>query len=78
MYGEINNFVDDEGMSIYNNLDTLNYWYGATVNYLFNNNFHIYLVFRNEGLINQYTNNSVVIENPYKANSLLMGVQFSL
>jgi len=77
LYGENNNFVDDEGMTIYNNLDALNYWYGASINYLFNNTLQLYIILRNDGLINQYTIDEVIIDNPYISKSIFMGMQFN-
>lgn len=77
LYGENNNFVDDEGMTIYNNLDALNYWYGASINYLFNNTLQLYIILRNDGLINQYTRDDVIIDNPYVSKSIFTGMQFN-
>ncbi|MDG1729685.1 MAG: hypothetical protein P8K68_09240 [Algibacter sp.] len=77
LLGEINNFVDDAGMSIYNNLDALDYWYGASVNYLINNHLQLYLILRNDALINQYTQDDIIFNNPYNTRSIFMGMQFN-
>jgi hypothetical protein len=77
MYGEILNFVDDDGMAIYNNLDVLNYWYGASANYYFSNKVQLYVILRNDGLINQYTQDNIIIDNPYNTRSILIGMQFN-
>jgi hypothetical protein len=77
MYGEIFNFVDDDGMTIYNNLDALYYWYGASANYYFNNKCQLYLILRNDRLINQYTQDEILIDNPYNTKSIFMGMQFN-
>ncbi|WP_338356633.1 tetratricopeptide repeat protein [Yeosuana marina] len=77
LYGKIFNFVDDEGMTMYNNLDALNYWYGASANYYFSNKVQFYVILKNEGLINQYTQDEIIIDNPYNSRSILMGMQFN-
>ncbi|NQU35776.1 MAG: tetratricopeptide repeat protein [Bacteroidetes bacterium] len=77
LYGEIYSFVDNGGLSIYNNLDALNYWYGLNANYSINKTMKIYLVLRNDGMINHYTQDGVVNDKSYGVKSILAGMLFN-
>lgn len=77
LYGKIYNYVDDNGLSIYNNLDAIEYWYGVSANYYFNNTAQMYLSYRNDRQTNNYTDNSIDKEISYNVNSVLMGLRFS-
>ncbi len=77
LYGKIYNYVDDNGLSIYNNLDAIEYWYGMSANYYFNKTTQIHLNYRNDRQTNNYTDNNIDNEISYNVNSILIGLRFS-
>jgi len=77
LYGTVYNYIDDNGMSIYNNLDAIEYWYGFSAKYNFSNTTNIYLSYRNDRQTNVYTENSIEKNIGYNVNSLLVGLRFS-
>ena len=77
LYGKVYNFVDNNGMSIYNNLDAIDYWYGLSMNYYFNTTTQMYLSYRNDGQTNNYTHNNLDSEISYNVNSILVGLKFN-
>lgn len=77
LYGKIYNYVDNNGLSIYNNLDAIEYWYGISANYYFNKSTQMYLSYRNDRQTNNYTDNNIDNEISYNVNSLLIGLRFS-
>ena len=77
LYGKVYNYVDNNGMSIYNNLDSIDYWYGLSMNYHFNTTTQMYLSYRNDGQTNNYTDNNIDKEIKYNVNSILIGLRFN-
>ena len=77
LYGTIYNYVDDNGLSIYNNLDAIEYWYGLSANYIFNKSSSMYLIYRNDKQTNNYTDNSIEKSVDYNVNSILIGLKFN-
>ena len=77
LYGSVSNFIDNEGLTIYNSLDAIDYWYGASANYTFNNKSQLYIHLRNDGQTNEYSNNTVTEEIKYNVKSILVGYRFN-
>lgn len=77
LYGKIYNYVDDNGTSIYNNLDALEYWYGINANYYFNKTTQVNLTYRNDRQTNNYTDNNIDNQISYNVNSIFLGLRFS-
>lgn len=77
LYGKIYNLVDNDGLSIYNNLDAIDYWYGLSVNYYLSTTTQMYLSYRNDGQTNNYTENIIDKEVKYDVNSVLIGLRFN-
>lgn len=76
-YGDVKNMVDDEGMSIYNAVDEINYWYGLNANYRLGK-FDIYLQFKNTAQTNNYTQKRDNKSVNYNIKSALIGVNFNI
>ena len=77
LYGQVYNFVDNEGLSIYNNLDAINYWYGLSANYYFNSLTQMYISYKNDGQTNNYTDTDLDKSINYNVNSILIGLRFN-
>jgi hypothetical protein len=77
LYGKVYNFVDNEGASIYNNIDAINYWYGLSANYYFNSLTQMYISYRNDGQTNDYTDTDIDKNIDYNINSILIGFRFN-
>lgn len=77
LYGKIYNYVDNNGLSIYNNLDAIEYWYGLSANYYFNTTTQLYMSYRNDRQTNNYTDNNFDKETSYNVNSVLVGIRFN-
>ena len=77
LYGKVYNYIDNDGLSIYNNLDAIDYWYGVSANYYFSSKISLYLNYRNDGQTNTYTNTGVNTDIKYNVNSVLLGLRFN-
>lgn len=77
LYGTVYNFVDNEGLSIYNNLDAIDYWYGISANYYFNSLVQMYISYRNDGQTNDYIDAGLEKNISYNINSVLIGLRFN-
>ena len=76
LYGKVYNYVDDNGLSIYNNLDAIEYWYGFNAKYYLNKTTEIYMSYRLDRQTNTYLDNNTEKEIGYNVNSILLGLRF--
>jgi len=76
MFGKVSNFVDNYGLSIYNNLDKINYWYGIDVNYYLTKKLSLYLNLRNDNQTNEYKELGKILEKKYNVKTAFVGFNY--
>lgn len=79
LFGNINNFVENDAYIVYNTTDKMNKWFGANINLsLINNRLSLYFLFQQYSYTNTYYLNLIENTVNYNVKSILGGLKWNI